>query len=156
MVCDNPNVLTIDQVKKWYFPPREEEEKFFVGDGYEIELDDLMSCEDIEIVDFDDAFDMVENGEVKFITINNGKGFAIIKRNKPHLIEFEYSNRVIKNLLCDCIKPSFCDHSMAACIAADILTEKDIDRDTSEFSAIDVNEFLKIVSYTNKDISVKI
>ncbi|MCM1115837.1 MAG: hypothetical protein NC397_10120 [Clostridium sp.] len=156
MLCDNPDVLTIEQVRKWYFPPREEEEEFFVGDRYEIKLDNIMNCEDIDEFEFADAVDIVKDGEVKFITINNGKGFAIVKRNKPHLVEFEYSNGVIKNLLCDCIKPNLCDHSIAACIAVDILTEKNIDRDEPEFTAIDINEFLKIVSYTNKDISVKI
>ncbi len=156
MVCNNPNALTIEQTKSWYFPPREEEEKFFVGDGYRIKLDSIMNNDDIDDVDFADAVDIVKDGEVKFITVKNGKGFAIVKRNKPHPVEFEYSNGVVSNLLCDCIKPNLCDHSLAVCIAMDILTEHDIDRDNPEFTALDINEFLKIVSYTNKDVSVKI
>ncbi len=156
MMCENPKVLTIEQAKSWYFPPREEEEKFFVGDGYRIKLDNIMNSEDIDYVDFDDAVDIVNDGEVKFITVKNGKGFAILKRNKPHLVEFEYSNGVVSNLLCDCIKPNLCDHSLAACIAIDIMTKNDTDRDNSEFTALDINEFLKIVSYTNQDISVKV
>lgn len=156
MVSNNPDTLKMNQVKSWYFPPRDEEEQFFVGDGYEVKLSDIMNSEDIDDIDFADAVDIVRDGEVKFITVKNGKGFAIIKRNKPHLVEFEYSNGVVKNLLCDCIKPNLCDHSLAVCIALDILTENGIDREEPEFSAVDINEFLKIVSYTNKDISVKI
>lgn len=156
MVCENPNAFTIEQVKQWYFPPREEKEEFFVGDGYTVNLDNMTACEDFDDIEFSDAVDIVDDGEVKFITVKNGKGYAIIKRNKPHLVEFEYKKGVVSNLLCDCIKPGLCDHSLAVCVAMDILIKNGLDKENPEFSALDINEFLKIVSYTNKNISVKI
>lgn len=156
MVCNNPVSLNVEQVKTWYFPPKEEKEEFFVGDGYTVNLDNITACEDFDDVEFSDAVDIVDDGEVKFITIKNGKGYAIVKRNKPHLVEFEYKNGVISNLLCDCIKPGLCDHSLAVCIAVDILIKNGIDKENPEFTVLDINEFLKITSYTNKDFSVKI
>lgn len=156
VACANPDVLNIEQVRSWYFPPREEKEKFFIGDGYTVPLDNMLDCEDFDGDEFDEAIDIFNERKVKFVTVKNGKGYAIVKRNKPHLVEFEYKNGVISNLLCDCIKPGLCDHSLAVCIAMDTLIKNGIDKENLEFSAIDINEFLKITSYTNKDFSVKI
>lgn len=129
VACTDPDVLDIEQVKSWYFPPREEKEEFFIGDGYTVPLDNMLDCEDSDGDEFDDAIDIFNERKVKFVTVKNGKGYAIVKRNKPHLVEFEYKNGVISNLLCDCIKPGLCDHSLAVCIAMDILIKNRIDKE---------------------------
>lgn len=156
MVCYDPNALTIEQVKPWYFPPREEEEEFFVGDGYTVNINNITECEDFDRFAFSKAVDIVNDQQVEFITVKNGKGAAIINRRKPHLVEFEYKNGVISNLLCDCIKPGLCDHSLAACIIMDILTKEGVDKDDPSFTALHINQFLQIISFINKDISVTI
>lgn len=156
VACTNPDVLNIEQVKSWYFSPREEKEEFFVGDGYTVNLDNIPACDDYKDDELDDAADIFNERDVKFVTVKNGKGYAIVKRNKPHLVEFEYKNGVISNLLCDCIKPGLCAHSFAVCFAMDIMTKNGIDRAEANFTALDANEFFEIVSYTDKDFSVKI
>lgn len=115
-----------------------------------------MNCEDYDRFEFSDAIDIFEDNEVKFITVKNGQGTAIIKRNKPHIVEFKYKAGVVSDLLCDCIKPGLCNHAFAVCIAMDILTKNGMERSNPNFTALDVNEFYKILSYTNKNISVTI
>lgn len=153
MLCDNTNALTAQQVLSWYFPPKDEE--FAVGEGYTVPLSDITKCDDFYMPYFNKAIDLYEDGAVKFIRVSNGKGVAVVEGSIYHLVEFEYENGVVANLLCDCIKPSLCSHALAACISLDQLIKNNfVDADNPNFTALGFNEFYKAVTYNCKEITV--
>lgn len=145
MLCENPNALTPEQVKPWFFPPREAEEEFFVGEGYTVELKNADSIELYDEDAIDDAYDVIYSANIKYISVNNGKGFAIVKGSKPHTVEFTYADGVVTDLLCDCIEPYMCGHALAVCIALKAILDELPENSKPNFTALHVSEFIKLI-----------
>lgn len=150
MLC-RENAASFEQVNAWLNPPviREKEEEFFIGDGYEVALDKINKCPEITECEYDDATELYLDGEVKFISVKNGSGKAIVKNRGYHTVDFSFKNGMAKNLYCDCISPNFCKHMIAVCFALQMLRkESNINEDT-DFCAFSQGLFYDVVSYSS-------
>ena len=152
-VADEVN-LSIEQVNAWFNPPREEKEEFFIGEGYEVALGKFSECPDIHQNDYEAAVEFYFDDAVKFISVKNGVGKAIVKSSKYHIVDFRFENGMIENLYCDCISPNFCKHMIAVCIAIQMLYDESTITESSNFTAISHNLFYNVVSYNSDKINI--
>ncbi len=152
MLCRG-SAVAFEQVSLWFNAPREEEEEFFIGDGYEVLLDGIDKCPDISEKDYEAAAKIYVDNGVKFITVKDGVGKAIVEGDKNyHTVDFTIENGSVKNLYCDCISPDFCRHMTAVCIALYMFfKENAVDEDT-DFSAFTNDLFYNVISYNSEKI----
>lgn len=55
----------------------------------------------------------VEN-KVRYISVNDGKGYAIVEGSEAYEVEFEYHKGEISGLVCSCFCSYNCKHEFAA------------------------------------------
>lgn len=63
-------------------------------------------------------------GEVMYLSVENGKGHAIVGTDELHEVEFDYKNGMIANITCDCWACGICKHGVAAVFALKSALEK--------------------------------
>ncbi len=56
-------------------------------------------------------------GEVLYLSVDGGKGHAIVGTDELHEIEFDFENGMIANITCDCWACGICEHGVAAVFA---------------------------------------
>jgi hypothetical protein len=157
MLCKGNNVVPFEQIKSWFVPPvanDEDEEEFILGEGYECPINDISLGDEIDSEEWHEAIETLVSNNVKFITVNNGIGHAIVKNHKTHIVDFTIADGRIKDIFCDCIKPDFCRHAVAVCLAIDTFIEENHIEETDDFSAIDINLFHQIIGMNDTTITV--
>ena len=85
------------------------------GDGeIEIDLENLESCElfDNELIK-ERGLEIYKNQMVRFISLKNGQGKAVVLGTNWYEIDFKYKKGKITSLLCDCPYFTNCKHSYA-------------------------------------------
>lgn len=154
MVSFNENSLPFEQVKSWYFPPKEKEQEFFTGDGYTFDL--LTDEDDLDFVLYNKAMELLNDGALKYLNIANGVGRAIIGNENVHIVEFNYNAEtcVVTDMYCDCLAFGFCKHCVAVCIALHKLINDEQYDEEKSFSALNVTDFLDIVIKNVKKITL--
>ena len=63
-------------------------------------------------------------GEVLYLSVEDGKGHAIVGTDELHEVEFDYKNGMIANITCDCWACGICKHGVAAVFALKSALEK--------------------------------
>lgn len=96
-------------------------------------------------------------GEVLYLSVEDGKGHAIVGTNELHEVEFDYKNGMIANITCDCWACGICKHGVAAVFALKSALEK-IEKhfpkkfETSGyFSVMSKNTFMNIIASLGDD-----
>jgi hypothetical protein len=157
MLCKGNNVVPFEQIKAWFIPPvtnDEEEEEFIIGEGYEFSLVDNIQGDEIDGEEWHEAIETLVSNNVKFITVNNGIGHAIVKNHKAHIVDFTIADGKIKDIFCDCITPDFCRHAVAVCLAIETFIDENHIEETDDFSAVDINLFHQIIGMNDTTITV--
>ena len=108
------NALSADRVITWFRAPLAEDEEFVSGsDGTAFSLDDLQEMNaDGKI--FERAHKYYMEDKVRYLCIDGTKGYAIVEGSEAYEVEFEYENRVIRNITCSCYCSYPCKHEVAA------------------------------------------
>ncbi|MBP3328736.1 MAG: hypothetical protein J6L91_07500 [Clostridia bacterium] len=137
MVSFDKKALPFEQVKSWYFPPKEKEQEFFTGDGYTFDL-----LEDEAYLDFKvakKAAELLDNGGLKYLSIIDGVGRAIIGNENLHIVEFRYNAEtcVLTDIFCDCLAFGLCKHCVAVCLALHTLINDEQYDEEKSFCALD-------------------
>lgn len=129
MVATGNDVLPFEQLFSWIRGPEaidEEsiEEDFVCGEGYALDLtwfcDDEAEENTVDGVGSWDGQYLADNGFLKFVTIIDGKGRAVVQteRNlKTVEFDFDAAEMRMSNIFCDCISPRFCDDIAAVAYA---------------------------------------
>lgn len=108
-------VLSKEQIHSWFFAPkRDDEEEYVVGNDENTvyHLDDLSSIEvDSKVVER--GLDYYKNDHVKYVCVDHGYGYAIVKGNRYYEVEFDLEDRKVSNLVCDCFCHDVCKHEVA-------------------------------------------
>lgn len=107
------SVIPFEKIITWFKAPEPEEEEFVSSaDDETFNLDDLSGMKiKNEIAELGHEYYM-EN-RVVYIEINDGKARAIANGSKPYEVEFDYHNRNISNLVCNCYCTGTCKHEFA-------------------------------------------
>ena len=96
-------------------------------------------------------------GEVLYLSIEDGKGHAIVGTNELHEVEFDYKNGMIANITCDCWACGICKHGAAAVFALKSALEK-IEKHFPEkieasgyFAVMSKNMFMNVIASLGDD-----
>ena len=96
-------------------------------------------------------------GEVLYLSVEDGKGHAIVGTNELHEVEFDYKNGMIANITCDCWACGICKHGVAAVFALKSTLEK-IEKHFPEkfeasgyFAVMSKNTFMNVIASLGDD-----
>lgn len=96
-------------------------------------------------------------GEVLYLSVEDGKGHAIVGTNELHEVEFDYKNGMIANITCDCWACGICKHGVAAVFALKSALEK-IEKHFPEkfeasgyFAVMSKNTFMNVIASLGDD-----
>ncbi len=113
IIAFDKGVIPFEKVSSWFIAPKDDEEFEVSTDNTSFSLDDLSGM-NINTNVANRGYDYYAGNRVIFIEIRNGKGKAIVEGNKNYyIVEFEYENRNIKNLICNCYCVGACKHEFA-------------------------------------------
>lgn len=113
-VTFDPTALPKEKVVTWFKAPANEEDEFVSGsDDSTFELSDLSGMDVSKSVAERGHEYYVEN-KVRYISINDGRGYAIVEGSEAYEIEFEYHKGEISSLVCSCFCSYNCKHEFAA------------------------------------------
>lgn len=106
-------VLPKGKASLWFKAPSEEDEFISGSDGTSFPLDDIAEMNiDSEVAKR--GLDYYKESRVRYLTLDNGRGFAIVEGTKPYEVEFKYKNGEISDLTCSCFCGYSCKHEFAA------------------------------------------
>lgn len=113
-VTFDPQALPAEQVSMWFKAPSKEDDEYVSGsDDTTFRLDDLKSMKVSEAVAERGHNYYIEN-RVRYICLNGTRGYAIVEGSEGYIVEFEYQEGEISNLICDCFCSYTCKHEFAA------------------------------------------
>ena len=113
-VAFDPSVLPVKQITMWFKAPAKEDEVYVSGsDDTSFRLDNLKDMKVSEAVAERGHNYYVEN-RVRYICLDGTHGYAIVEGGEGYIVEFEYRNGEISNLVCDCLCSFPCKHEFAA------------------------------------------
>ena len=108
------SVLPYDKVLSWFKAPENPEDEYVSGS------DDSAFCLD-NLGDMKVSAEIAERGEeyyldnnVVYISVDGGRGRAIVQGGKAYEVEFNYNNGEISGLVCGCFCSGVCKHEFAA------------------------------------------
>lgn len=146
-VCFERDALPKNKVATWFMPPAGKDDEYASGsDDSSFEL-----CEF-----FDAGFspgvrerggDYYEANRVKYIGIDNGKGYAIVEGSSFYEVEFTYTDGRISELTCSCFCSYRCKHEYATMLQLKDTLDWIIDKHKAElelsgcFAAVDAVSF---------------
>jgi len=106
--------LPISKVVTWFMAPTKEDEEFANGsDDTAFRLDNLSGMK-VSAAIAERGHEYYIENKVRYICIDDTKGYAIVEGSKAYEVEFEYCNGEVRNLVCSCFCSYNCKHEFAA------------------------------------------
>lgn len=113
-VTFDPSTLPANQIALWFKPPQKEEEEIIVStDDTSFHLDDLSGMKITKAI-AERGHDYYLENRVRYICLDHSKGLAIVEGTENYLVEFDYHDGEISNLICECPCGYTCKHEFAA------------------------------------------
>lgn len=120
----DPAALPYEKIRSWYLPPVNAEDEYETGnDDTGFSLDKLSEM-NVSPAIFERGKDYYIEDRVVYLSIDNGRGRAIVEGEHAYEVEFDYADREIRNLLCSCPCGYTCKHEVAAMLELKDLLEK--------------------------------
>ena len=140
------STLPREKAASWFKAPDSEEEYVTGTDNsifFELETLDRMNIRP-EIAER--GYNYYLENRVRYITVDNGHGYAIVEGGESYEVEFEYRDGMISNLHCSCYCGYNCKHEFATMLQLKTLLSL-IEKNYSEEYAIS-NYFAAINKFT--------
>ena len=160
LVSFDPLSLPSKKVKNWFFPPKSDEDDFVSGyDDCKIYINEFETAGFSSEVCSSGVLCFAQN-RVVYLSVENGRGYAIVKGYHTYEVEFEYEDGNIGNLTCSCFCAGKCKHEFAVLLLLRELVKiiekryKNEFEKTGFFAAIDKNEMLKFTLCGNDKNSI--
>lgn len=123
-VSFDPTVLSYEKIRSWYMPPVNAEDEYESGnDDTGFSLDKLSEMNASPVI-FERGRDYYIEDRVVYLSVDNGRGRAIVEGEHAYEVEFDYRDREIRNLLCSCPCGYTCKHEVAAMLQLKDILEK--------------------------------
>ena len=123
-VSFDPAVLSYEKIRSWYLPPVNAEDEYETGnDDTGFSLDKLSEMNASPAI-FERGRDYYIEDRVVYLSVDNGRGRAIVEGEHAYEVEFDYRDREIRNLLCSCPCGYTCKHEVAAMLQLKDILEK--------------------------------
>ena len=108
------SVLPSTKVITWFRSPEKDEDEFAVGnDETAFYLNDLSGMKVSPII-AERGEDYYDHNQVRYISVDGSKGYAIVEGGDAYEVEFEYRKGEISKLVCSCFCSYNCKHEYAA------------------------------------------
>lgn len=108
------NTLPPSKVRTWFFAPEKDTEVFVGGsDDKTFTLDNLGGISADEAMK-SRGYNYYLTNRVRYISVDSGKGYAIVEGSRPYEVEFTYQGNAIGGMLCSCYCGGACKHEFAA------------------------------------------
>lgn len=153
MVSYDPFAFSPDQFRAWCTPPRSEDDEIVAGEGFEMDIANLSSPDEIKEGVFDRAIEYCRDGSVAYISIANGIGTAFVRGTEWYEINFRLEEHRLTEMYCECPYPGFCKHLVAVSIILKGMVEEGLDI-SRDFVAIDDSYFWQFVARTVKKLTI--
>lgn len=113
-VTFDASALPVDKIKLWFKAPEKEDEEVISGSDDSSFL--LIDLKDMNISGAiaERGHDYYMENRVRYLCLDGHKGFAIVEGSESYVVEFQYKNGEISNLICDCPCACTCKHAFAA------------------------------------------
>ena len=112
MTTFDPNALPVEKAKLWFNPPlKENDEIVSASDGKSFALSNMEVIFDDWIVNSGKAY--YKTKSVLYFHLENNHVYAIVEGTKNYEVEFDYSNGIVSNLMCNCFCIGNCKHEYA-------------------------------------------
>ena len=113
-VTFDPHTLPAAQATLWFRAPSGEDEIYESGsDDTAFRLDDLQEMGAADAI-AERGHNYYMETRVRYLCLDGTKGCAIVEGTRAYMVEFEYQNGTVRNLLCDCYCSYPCKHGVAA------------------------------------------
>jgi hypothetical protein len=113
-VTFDPAAIPTNKIVTWFRAPAKESEVFVSStDDFSFRLDDLSGM-NVNAAIADRGHDYYMDNRVRYLCIDNGRGFAIVDGSDTYTVEFSYRGGEISQLICDCPCGYTCKHEFAA------------------------------------------
>lgn len=142
------NTIPYKKIVSWFTAPSDDY-MYFSDEGDEcFPLDDLSQMY-IYGETGEKGYEYFRENRVVYLSVDNGKGKAIVKGRKYYELDFDYKDRHIINLCCPCYCTCYCKHEVAAMLqlreTLSFIEKNYADSYNSYFAAISKDEFLNTV-----------
>lgn len=106
--------LPSSKVVRWFKAPANEGEEIVSGsDNTTFRLEDIKKMKvSYSSKEFDN--EQYYGNNVRYISLDGTRGYAIVEGHKAYEVEFEYCNGEISGLVCSCFNSDNCKHEFAA------------------------------------------
>ena len=132
--------------------PYPQDDEIVAGDGYEINLEDLSSPDEIKNAIFDRALGYCRDGSVAYISVSDGVGTAFIHGTEWYEVNLQIKGSHLTEMYCSCPYPGLCKHLLAVSIILKSMIQEGLDTGR-DYVAIDDSCFWQVVSRTVKKIT---
>ena len=106
--------LPVSRAASWFKAPAKQEDEFVSGsDDTTFSLYDLSNM-GVSAAIAERGHDYYMENRVRYICVDDTRGYAIVEGSKPYELEFEYRDGEISGLVCSCFCGSGCKHEFAA------------------------------------------
>lgn len=113
-VTFDSSALPAEKIKLWFkAPEKEDEEVISSSDDSSFLLSDLKGM-NISGTIAERGHEYYIENRVSYLCLDGYKGFAIVEGSESYVVEFQYKNGEISNLICDCPCACTCKHEFAA------------------------------------------
>lgn len=107
------NALPVSKASTWFMAPMKVDDEYASGnDDSTFSLRNLNGFE-IESSRAERGHEYYLTNRVRYLCIDNGKGYAIVEGTKPYEVEFYYDCGEISALTCTCLCSGSCKHEFA-------------------------------------------
>ena len=107
------SVLPKEKIFRWFLAPAQEEDEYVSGnDDSSFLLEDLSGLK-VSAAIAERGKDYYVENRVKYLCVDEGKGYAIVEGREAYEVEFEYHNGEISGLVCSCFCSYYCKHEVA-------------------------------------------
>jgi hypothetical protein len=113
LITFEKSVLPIETARSWFFPPYDETMFDSSSDGTDFPLD-MLNHFNLSPNSSEKGRKYYTESRVRYISLDNGHGYAIVEGTKPYEVEFIYNNGDISALTCTCPCFGCCKHELAA------------------------------------------
>lgn len=162
MVSYDPEALSPEEFRSWILPPAHwdgdgsdgKEDEIIVGDGYELNLPDLESNDDVVSSVLERAVDYCREGKVAYICVRNGIGTAFVDGTSWYEVNFRLCGNTMTEMYCDCPYAGLCKHLLAVALTVRAMVKHGgLDPD-ADFVAIGEDRFWRMVARTTKRVTL--
>ena len=113
-VTFDPVAIPASKVVTWFKAPVKDDDVFVSGnDDSSFSLDNLKGMK-VSATVAERGHEYYMENNVRYISIDCTRGFAIVEGSEPYEVEFEYRDGQISNLTCSCFCSYNCKHEFAA------------------------------------------